>query len=212
MTQPRVAERSREQADESPMPNTRKIENVTGSAGRVGAACKTARKRAAEQLLTGHGLEPAAPRVPSGIVMKAAVIVIVAALCALSALAQTAKEVKGATPLVAIPNEPAPQLIVDPPIPEQLALGRVFIQYRTENLRILPVFGNAALAVSPRIGHLHYYVDGQSWPIVDTSGGTVVLVGLPSGPHQVKLELADATHKPIPGCNKVVEFTVPPRK
>jgi hypothetical protein len=194
------------------MPNTRKIENVTGSAGRVGAASKTTRERAAEQLLTGHGLEPATPHVPSGIVMRAAVIAMVAALCALPALAQTAKEVKGATPLVAIPNEPAPQLIVDPPIPEQLALGRVFIQYRTENLRILPVFGNATLAVSPRIGHLHYYVDGQSWPIVDTSGETVVLVGLPSGPHQVKLELADATHKPIPGCSKVVEFTVPPRK
>jgi hypothetical protein len=55
-------------------------------------------------------------------------------------------------------------------------------------------------------------VDGQSWPIVDTSGETVVLVGLPPGPHQVKLELADATHKPIPGCSKVVEFTIPPRK
>ncbi len=55
-----------------------------------------------------------------------AVITIVAALCALSALAQTAKDVKGATPLVAVPNEPSPKLIVDPPIPEQLALGRVF--------------------------------------------------------------------------------------
>ena len=212
MTQPGTTQRSREQADGSPMPNTRKIEKVTGSAGRVGAASKTTREGTAKQRLTGHGLEPAIPHVPSGIVTRAAVIFIVAALCVLSALAQTAKEVKGATPLVAIPNEPTPQLIVDPPIPEQLALGRVFIQYRTENLRILPVFGNAALAVSPRIGHLHYYVDGQSWPIVDTSGETVVLVGLPPGPHQVKLELADATHKPIPGCSKVVEFTIPPRK
>jgi uncharacterized protein DUF6130 len=212
MTQPSATQRSREQADGSPMPHTRKSENVTGSAGRVGAASKTTRERTAKQRLTGNGLKPAKPHVPSGIVMRAAVISILAALCVLSALAQTAKEVKGATPLVAIPNEPPPQLIVDPPIPEQLALGRVFIQYRTENLRILSVFGNTSLAVSPRIGHLHYYVDGQSWPIVDTSGETVVLVGLPSGPHQVKLELADATHKPIPGCSKVVEFTVPPRK
>ncbi len=141
-----------------------------------------------------------------------AVIATVAAIFAVSALAQTAKDVKGATPLVAIPNEPPPKLIVDPPIPEQLALGRVFIQYRTENLRLLPVFGNSALTVSPRIGHLHYYVDGQSWPIVDTSGETVVLVGLPPGAHQLKLELADATHKPIPECNKVVEFIIPPRK
>jgi hypothetical protein len=109
--------------------------------------------------------------------MRVAVIGIVIALHALSASAQTARDVKGPTPLVAIPNEAPAKLIVDPPIPEQLALGRVFIQYRTENLRILPVFGNAALAVSPRVGHLHYKVDDQFWPIVDTSGETVVLVG-----------------------------------
>jgi len=74
---------------------------------------------------------------------------------------------------------------------------------------ILPVFGNASLLVSPRVGHLPYYVDGQSWPIVDTSGETVVLVGLKPGPHTVKLELADATHKPVTGASKVLEFTVP---
>src|SRR3989442_13964121 len=125
------------------------------------------------------------------------------------AYGQSARAIRGPTPLVAIPNEQPAKLIVDPPIPEQLALGRVFIQYRTENLRILPVYGNAALAVSPRLGHLHYYVDGQSWPTVDSSGETVVLVGLQPGPHKVRLELADATHKPIPGANQVVEFTVP---
>jgi hypothetical protein len=141
-----------------------------------------------------------------------ALIAMTLAFCPLSAAAQTAKEVKGATPLVAIADEPTPRLIVDPPIPEQLALGRVFIQYRTENLRILPVFGSAALSVSPRVGHLHYYVDAQSWPIVDTSGETVVLVGLKPGPHTVRLELADATHKPFPGATKTVEFTVPERK
>jgi hypothetical protein len=131
---------------------------------------------------------------------------------ALSAAAQTAKDVIGPTPLVAIPNQPPAKLIVDPPIPEQLAVGRVFIQYRTENLRILPVFGKAALDVSPRIGHLHYYVDDQSWPIVDSSGETVVLVGLQPGPHKVRLELADAIHRPIPGASQTVEFTVPDSK
>jgi hypothetical protein len=68
---------------------------------------------------------------------------------------------------------------------------------------------SGGLAVSPRVGHLHYYVDCQSWPIVDTSGGTVVLVGLKPGPHSVRLELADATHKPIPGASQVVELMVP---
>ena len=139
-------------------------------------------------------------------------IALAVALYPFAVAAQTAKDVKGATPLVAVANEPPATLIVDPPIPEQLAQGRVFIQYRTDNLRILPVFGSAATSVSPRLGHLHYYVDGQSWPTVDTSGETVVLVGLPSGPHKVKLELADATHKPIPGASQVVEFTVPARK
>ena len=139
----------------------------------------------------------------------AAVVGIAVALSAFSASAQTAKDIKGATPLVAIQNEAPAQLIVDPPIPEQLALGRVFIQYRTENLRILPVFGKAALEVSPRVGHLHYFLDDQSWPTVDTSGETVVFVGLPPGPHKVRLELADPIHRPVPGCSKVVEFIIP---
>jgi Family of unknown function (DUF6130) len=150
------------------------------------------------------------PPVPLGIVMRATMISIAVALYAPSASAQTARDVHGATPLVAIENEAPPKLIVDPPIPDQLALGRVFIQYRTENLRILPVFNRTALSVSPRIGHLHYKVDGQSWPIVDTSGETVVLVGLAPGPHRVVFELADPTHKPI--TSQTVEFTVPAPK
>lgn len=146
------------------------------------------------------------------ILVKGSVVVGAIGLLAMTVAAQTAKDVKGATPLVAVANEPPAQIVVDPPIPEQLALGRVFIQYRTENLRILPVFGAAALSVSPRLGHLHYYVDDQAWPTVDSSGETVVLVGLPPGPHKVRLELADATHKPIPGASKVVEFTIPQKK
>jgi Family of unknown function (DUF6130) len=37
------------------------------------------------------------------------------------------------------------KLIVDPLLPGPLALGRVFIQYRTENLRVIPVFGKGAV-------------------------------------------------------------------
>jgi hypothetical protein len=162
--------------------------------------------------LTTLCLRPSMAHRSFSLIARAAAIALAFALLAVSASAQTARDVKGATPLVAIQDEAPVKLIVDPPIPEQLALGRVFIQYRTENLRVLPLFGKAALSVSPRVGHLHYYLDQQSWPTVDTSGETVVFVGLPPGPHQVRLELADATHKPIAGASKVVEFIVPAPK
>ena len=103
-------------------------------------------------------VEPTKPCRSRVIRTSAIVLGILIALHALAASAQTAREIRGATPLLAIQDEAPVKLIVDPAIAEQLALGRVFIQYRTENLRILPVFGKAALEVSPRIGHLHYYV------------------------------------------------------
>ncbi len=56
-------------------------------------------------------------------------------------------------------STPSARLIVDAPIAEPLALGRVVVQYRTENLHIVPVYGPAALDVSPRVGHLHVTVD-----------------------------------------------------
>jgi len=45
-------------------------------------------------------------------VVRAAAIAVAVALIALSATAQTARDVKGATPLVAIQNEAPPKLIV----------------------------------------------------------------------------------------------------
>jgi hypothetical protein len=120
---------------------------------------------------------------------------------------QSAGDIRGPSPLLAIENEPPPKLIVDQPLPEPLALGRVFIQYRTENLRVVPVFGKGALDVSPRIGHVHISVDDASWHFVDASGETIILVGLPPGPHKVLVELADPTHKVI--TSKTVNFVVP---
>ena len=111
--------------------------------------------------------------------------------------AQSARDVRGQSPLVAIENEPPPRLIVDPPLAEQLASGVVFIQYRTENLRVVPVFGKGALDVSPRIGHIHVTVDDAPWHFVDASGETVIVVGLKSGSHNVLIELADPAHKVI---------------
>lgn len=129
---------------------------------------------------------------------------------ATSASALSAKDIRGPSPLIAIENEPPARLIVDPPLPEPLAQGRVFIQYRTENLRVLPVFGKGALEVSPRIGHVHITVDDAPWHFVDASGETIILVGLEPGPHKVLIELADPTHKVI--TSETVAFTLPDPK
>ena len=129
---------------------------------------------------------------------------------ATSAFAQSAREIRGPSPYVAIENEPAPKLIVDPPLPGPLALGVVQIQYRVENVRILPVFGAGALKVSPRVGHLHITVDDLPWWWADASDlNTVDMAGLPPGQHKVKIELVDANHKVFPGQVATVTFTVP---
>ena len=78
-----------------------------------------------------------------------------ATMLATSAFAQSAREIRGGSPYNAIENEPAPKLIVDPPLPDPLTKGIFQAQYRVENLRIVPVFGAGALSTSPRVGHLH---------------------------------------------------------
>ena len=114
------------------------------------------------------------------------------ALCA-GAWAHSAKAIRGASPYVAIENEPPPKLVVDPPLPGQLAMGIVQIQYRVENVHIVPVFGASALNVSPRVGHLHVTVDDLPWHWADTSdNNTIDLVGLPPGQHKVLIELVDS--------------------
>ena len=92
-------------------------------------------------------------------------------VCASGAFAQTASEVLGPAAVVPLSVEQPPaRIIVDQPLAEPLAQGLVVIQYRTENLRIVPVFGTAALAVSPRIGHVHVAVDDLPWDWAAVSG------------------------------------------
>ena len=92
-----------------------------------------------------------------------------------------------------IENEPSPRLIVEPPLPGPLAQGVVFIPYRVENLRILPLAGPAARTVSPRVGHLHITVDDLPWLWADFGqSNTIVLAGMPPGEHKVRIELVDA--------------------
>jgi len=126
------------------------------------------------------------------------------------AFAQSASQIRGASPYGAIENEPAPRLIVDPPLPGPLALGIFQAQYRVENLRIVPVFGAGGLRVSPRIGHLHIAVDDLPWWWADASdSNTVDVAGLPPGEHKVRIELVDANHTVFPGQVATLSFTVP---
>ena len=104
--------------------------------------------------------------------------------------------------------QPAAKIVVDPPLAEPLSRGVVFIQYRTENLQIVPVFGPKALDVSPRIGHLHVAVDGASWIWAETGGGPIIIAGLPEGPHKVEITLVNANHQPL-DRSVVVEFVIP---
>ncbi|SHF91540.1 hypothetical protein SAMN05444320_105464 [Streptoalloteichus hindustanus] len=108
--------------------------------------------------------------------------------------------------MVALPSQPPASLVVDAPLPEQLAAGLVVIRYRSENLRIVPVYGKGALDVSPRIGHIHVTVDDAPWHWADGSGEPLIIQGLPPGPHKVWIGLADPTHKVID--SKVVDFVI----
>ena len=98
----------------------------------------------------------------------------------------------------------------DPQVPQALAQGIVWIQYRVKNLRIVPVFGEGATKVSPRVGHLHITVDDLPWWWADASdNNTIDIAGLPVGEHKVRIELVNANHQIFPGQTKIVTFILP---
>ena len=123
---------------------------------------------------------------------------------------KSAKEFRGASPYLELKDEPAPRLIVDQPLPDLLDKGVVWIQWRAENVNIVPVFGKGALNASPRVGHLHVQVDDLPWLWADASNiNTIDMAGMPPGPHKVRIELVNANHEVFPGQSKIVTFTVP---
>ena len=66
----------------------------------------------------------------------------------------------------------------------------------------------AAATISPRVGHLHVTLDDLPWRWADFSDSqTIVVNGLPPGPHKILIELADAEHRVLTG--QTVTFTVP---
>ncbi len=110
-------------------------------------------------------------------------------------------------PVVALPSQVPARLVVDAPLPEQLATGYVVVRYRAENLRILPVYGPAALAILPRIGHLHITVDDSPWHWLDASGEPISIKGLTPGPHKLLIELVSPIHKVIDSAT--LHFEIP---
>jgi uncharacterized protein DUF6130 len=135
-------------------------------------------------------------------------------LLAANAVAQSAREVREASPYATIENEPPPKLIVDPtPLAPGLGYGVVWIQYRVENVHIVSVFNATALNVSPRLGHLHVHVDDLPWGWVESSdNNTISVAGLPPGQHKMLVELVDPNHHVFAGCEEcrqTVTFTVP---
>lgn len=129
-------------------------------------------------------------------------------LCVVSAMAQSAKDVCKPTSVIPLANEPPAELIVNPPLPAPLASrGVAIIEYCTENLHLVPVFGANAVAVSLRVGHIHVRLDDAPWVWADASGNPIILMGLPSGPHKVGIELEDANHHALDKAT--IAFIVP---
>jgi hypothetical protein len=142
-------------------------------------------------------------------VMKYAVHLALAAAVAMASSSKICAAHAGHEPAPVVPlaSEPPARLYADAPLSEQLARGLVVIQYRFENLRIVPVFGPNAVDVSPRIGHMHVTVDDAPWHWADASGEPLIIQGLLPGPHRVLIELADPTHKVMD--SQTVDFEIP---
>ena len=140
---------------------------------------------------------------------KSLVFVAAIALGAVTALAQNTTDVCRLNNVIPLTGEEPPaKIIVDPPLAEPLASrGVAIIQYCAQNLHLVPVFGSKAVAVSPRVGHVHVRLDDSPWVWADASGNPIILMGLPPGRHKVLLELNDANHHALDKAT--VEFVVP---
>jgi len=130
-------------------------------------------------------------------------------LCATTAVAQSTGNRCRPAPVIPLAREEPPaKIVIDPPLAEPLASrGVAIIQYCSENLHLVPVFGPNALAVSPRVGHIHVRVDDASWVWADASGNPIILMGLSPGPHKVLIELEDANHRTLD--KGTVTFVIP---
>lgn len=132
------------------------------------------------------------------------------AFYAMTATAQNPTDACRPAPVIplAAGSEPAAKIVIDSPLAEPLASrGVAIIQYCAQHLHIAPVFGPNAVAVSPRVGHVHVRLDDAQWVWADASGLPIILQHLPPGPHRVVIELVDANHQPLDQGS--VAFVVP---
>lgn len=135
--------------------------------------------------------------------------VVVIMVCAITAVAQSGSHQCRPASVIPITGQESPaRIVIDPPLAGPLAArGVAIIQYCAENLHLAPVFGEGALTVSPRVGHLHVRLDDAPWVWADASGNPIILMGLPPGPHKVVIELEDANHHTLD--QGTVKFVVP---
>jgi hypothetical protein len=106
-------------------------------------------------------------------------------------------------------NQPPAKLIVDPPVPDLLAKGIVWITWRAENVTIGSMSGKEHLNASPRVGHLHIQVDDLPWLWAHMSTAPIDVALLPAGPHKIRIDLVNAVHQGVAEQSKVVTFTIP---
>lgn len=133
--------------------------------------------------------------------------VVLTVLCVATITAQNTND-KCRQSVIPVESEPPAKIFIDPPLAGPLASrGVVVIQYCTENLHIVPVFGAKALEATPRVGHLHVRVDDASWVWAEASGNPIILLGLAPGPHKVSIELVNANHQTLD--KGVVTFVIP---
>jgi hypothetical protein len=104
-------------------------------------------------------------------------------------------------------DAPPPKIVLDQPLPEPLSRGVVVVNFRTANLRVQPVFGAAAVSVTPRAGHLHVSMDDAPWVWAHASEEPVIVHGLAAGPHKIHARLMNPNHQELD--EGTVTFHVP---
>ncbi|GLY70212.1 DUF6130 family protein [Amycolatopsis taiwanensis] len=123
-------------------------------------------------------------------------------------IAATAALVSACSASTPPPVAPPPVLVVDQPLPEQLATGLVGSATARRTCDRVGLRAERARRVTAD-RHIHVTVDDAPWHWADGSGEPLIIQGLPAGPHRVWIRLADPTHKILD--SKTVDFVVPTR-